>query len=146
MKADLNELEKGIIEGVAEKTIGLTRELLEKGTEPQKIVDQLKHALDVVGEEYEAGGFFLTELVLAGMAAKDVMNILKPSLASTGEKRTLAKVVLCTVEGDIHDIGKTIVEMVFTAAGFDVIDLGVDVPAAKVVEAVKKENPDIVAL
>lgn len=145
MSADLSELEKGVVEGDLEKTVGLTKEMLEKGVEPWEIVEQLRHALQIVGKEYETGSFFLTELVLAGMAAKEVMDVLKPVLAR-GKKKFLAKVVLCTVEGDIHDIGKTIVGAVFTGAGFDVIDLGVDVPAAKVVETVRKENPDVVAL
>lgn len=145
MNANLSDLEKCVVEGDLEKAVGLTKEMLEKGVEPWEIVAQLRHALQIVGKQYETGAFFLTELVLAGMAAKEVMNVLKPVLAR-GKKKFLAKVVLCTVEGDIHDIGKTIVEAVFTGAGFDVIDLGVDVPAAKVVDTVRKENPDVVAL
>ncbi len=100
-----------------------------------------------VGEEFSCGNAFLPELVMAGEAMKSAVEILEPELNRRGTKREiLGKVVLGTVEGDIHDIGKTLVGTMMSAAGFQVYDLGVDVPIMEIVEKAREVDADIVAI
>ncbi len=106
------------------------------------IIDALSGALEEVGERYEKGEFFLSELMMAGHLANEITLMLKPYLGRTD--RSLGKVVIGTVKGDIHDIGKNIVFMMLQAAGFEVIDLGIDVPVEKFTETI--ENDDVQVL
>lgn len=100
-----------------------------------------------MGEDFAKGDAFLPELVMAGEAMKAAVAVLEPELAKRGTERTmLGKVILCTVEGDIHEIGKTLVGTMLSSAGFKVFDLGVDVPVMKVVEKAREVNADIVAM
>jgi 5-methyltetrahydrofolate--homocysteine methyltransferase len=101
--------------------------------------------MEVVGEKYERNEYFLAELIMAGETMKEGMKTLEPHLKA-GELKRVGKVVIGTVRGDLHDIGKNIVATLLSAAGFDVIDLGVDVPPEKFVEAVKENSPDIVGM
>ncbi|HIQ03707.1 MAG TPA: cobalamin-binding protein [Desulfurococcales archaeon] len=117
--------------------------------DPLTIIEKaLKPAMDEIGRLYEAGEYFLPELILASDMFKKIMDtLLKPAIYSGKESpRKLGRVVIGTVEGDIHDIGKNIVAALLEVAGFEVIDLGVDVPVEKFIEAVKKYNPDILAM
>jgi 5-methyltetrahydrofolate--homocysteine methyltransferase len=118
---------------------------LDAGIDPLDILDALNQALEKVGNRYEEGEFFLSELIMAGYLASEISKKLKP-LMKDGAKQSQGKLVIGTVKGDIHDIGKNIVIMMLDAAGFEVIDLGVDVPADKFVEAVKTETPQILGL
>jgi len=111
----------------------------------EAITEGMAKGMNIVGEKYEAGEYFLSELIMAGEVMKEGMKILEPHLKAT-EIKKLGKVVLATVKGDIHDIGKNIVATLLDAAGFKVIDLGVDVPAEKFLEALRKEKPDILAM
>jgi len=101
--------------------------------------------MEIVGEKYENGEYFLAELIMAGETMKEGMKVLEPHLKG-GEVKKVGKVVIGTVKGDLHDIGKNIVVTLLNAAGFEVVDLGVDVSPEKFVEAVKQNNPDIVGI
>lgn len=101
--------------------------------------------MEGVGEKYERKEYFLAELIMAGEVAEKGMKVLEPHLKGGGAKM-VGKVIIGTVKGDLHDIGKNIVAMLLSAAGFEIIDLGVDVPPGKFVEAVREYNPDIVGM
>ncbi len=120
-------------------------EKLEADINPLDILTALNQALEKVGNRYEEGEFFLSELIMAGYLASEISKKLKPLMKDVA-KQSQGKMVIGTVKGDIHDIGKNIVIMMLDAAGFDVIDLGVDVPTEKFVEAVKTETPQILGL
>ena len=131
-----------------EGAVGLTREALAMGVEPLKIVeDGLAPGLRQVGEQFGRHELFLPDLVMAAEAMKAALSVLEPELDRRGSRRSLAgKVLIGTVEGDVHDIGKSIVAAVLTAGGFEVVDLGVDVKASTFVEKVGELEPDILGL
>jgi methylmalonyl-CoA mutase cobalamin-binding domain/chain len=112
---------------------------------PQLIVDELSQTLREVGDKYEKGELFLSELMMIGYLASEVASALKPHLSGAG-RRSRGKIIMGTVRGDIHDVGKNIVVMMLQADGWEVIDLGVDVPPEKFVEAITKEKPLILGL
>lgn len=120
-------------------------EVLDSGVNPLDVVNALSEALEEVGRKYENREYFLSDLIMAGVLATEVTKTLEPYLVKT-ERKSLGKVVVGTVKGDIHDIGKNIVIMMLYANGFEVLDLGVDVPAEKFAEVVKKENPQVLGL
>jgi 5-methyltetrahydrofolate--homocysteine methyltransferase len=125
---------------------GLIRKALAKGIPPYEIfTDGMVKGITAVGEKYERGEYFLTELVGAGEVVKDGMEEISPHLKQ-GEVKPVGSVVIGTVEGDLHDIGKNIVKMLLTSVGFTVHDLGVDVAPGKFVEVVRENKPDIVAM
>jgi len=121
---------------------------LESGHDALEIINALTSALKVVGEMFERGEIFLVQLIIAGESCKDVTSkYLEPLIKKAGSRReSLGRVVIGTVAGDIHEIGKNIVASMLTSAGFEVIDLGTDVPVEKFVEAVRKYKPDILCL
>ena len=109
------------------------------------VVDGMAKGMEVVGQKYEDGEYFLAELIMAGETMKEGMTVLEPYL-KTGDIKSAGKIVIGTVKGDLHDIGKNVVMTLLKAANFDIVDLGVDVSAEQFVEAVKKNSPDIVAM
>jgi len=122
------------------------REAIDVGIPAYKAVtDGMAKGMEIVGQKYENGEYFLAELIMAGETMKEGMKILEPYLKA-GDVEKIGIVVIGTVRGDLHDIGKNVVVTLLNAAGFDVIDLGVDVPPEKFVEAVKNNNPDIVGM
>jgi len=130
------------IDGVQEAC----KEAVEAGIPAYKAVtDGMAKGMEIVGEKYETGEYFLAELIMAGETMKEGMKVLEPYLKGS-EVRAIGKVVIGTVRGDLHDIGKNVVVTLLNAAGFDVVDLGVDVPPEKFVEAVKNNNPNIVGM
>lgn len=140
-----NKLRKGINEYDSDAVEKVAKEISEKGINPFEAIDVLTSTLKEIGDKYERMEIFVPELMLAAEAMKSGIAILEPLLK--GEVReTLGTVVIGTVEGDIHDIGKNIVAMLLTGAGFKVIDIGVDVVASAFAEAVDKHNPDIVGV
>lgn len=118
---------------------------LNLGADAAEIVAAMRRGLDEVGERYERGEYFLSELIMAGIIATEIANILKPHL-ETSAKIHAGKVVIGTVKGDLHDIGKNIVVAMLSSMGFATIDLGIDVSAESFLEAAKLEKPDIVAM
>src|SRR3990172_13060217 len=125
-----------------EEAIQIVDQLLAEGEDPQKILDLSSEAMQVVGERYQDGTYFLPELIMAGEMLRKIGEILKPKLAArTDQTKKLGTVVLGTVRGDIHDIGKDIVGFMLEVNGFEVIDLGIDQPEANFVAAVKDKKP-----
>ena len=127
-----------------EEAKGLVAEALVVAS-PLDVVHKMREGLEVVGKKYEDGELFLSELIMAGLMATEVVGMLKPQLQAMGE-RSKGKVAIGTVKGDIHDIGKTILGMMLTSAGFEVEDLGVDVPVEKFVDAVREKKPSILGM
>ncbi len=123
----------------------LLREALNAGKEPRSLLSAMSQGMTRVGELFQNGEYFLADLVLSGEMMKEGVSILEPLLKGKSPEFK-GKVVLCTVQGDIHDIGKNLVGMMLKSAGFKVLDLGVDVPAGKVVEAVRESSARGVAL
>jgi len=126
--------------GKAKLTPAAVQEAIDAGFAPDEILNKMIGAMDVVGEKFKNGEIFVPEMLIAAKAMKKGVEVLKPHLAS-GAAGALGKVVIGTVAGDLHDIGKNLVAMMIESAGFEVIDLGVDVPAEKFVEAIKA-NPE----
>lgn len=142
--SSLNELVNAFANLDEEKTIGLVKKALEE-YDPNEIFDACRKATDIVGEKYEKGEYFLSELVYASYIFNKIMELVLPKFEKK-EAKLVGTILLGSVEGDIHDIGKNIFKAFAEAAGFKVIDLGVDVPPQKFVEAVKTHKPDIVGL
>lgn len=149
MKEDLFQaMAQSIIEGEAEEAERLARQAVEQGIEPVEAINKGYVAgLDEVGQQFGCGEMFLPDLVQAAEAMKAAVAVLEPEMARRGSSRhVLGKVVIGTVEGDIHDIGKTLVATMLSASGFEVYDLGVSVPLQKFVDKAGEVGADIVGL
>lgn len=141
------ELVKAIVAMDGEEAVKITNELLEQGVDANSILADCQAAMEEVGKLFEKGEYFLPELIMGGEILKQITEIIKPSLTEgQDQKKKKGKVLFGTVFGDIHDIGKDIVIFVLETNNYEVIDLGVDVPVAKFVEAIKTEKPDIVGM
>jgi len=140
----LTELYDKTLTGNGPAVLDLTRTGLSQGLGPETLLyEALIPALEEVGARFERGDFFVPEMLIAGKAMAGALEILRPLLAETGAE-TIGTVVMGTVKGDVHDIGKNLVNIMFEGAGFQVIDLGVQVSPEKFVDAVKTHKPDIV--
>jgi methylmalonyl-CoA mutase cobalamin-binding domain/chain len=140
----LTELYDKTLTGNGPAVLDLTRAGLSQGLGPETLLyEALIPALEEVGARFERGDFFVPEMLIAGKAMAGALEILRPLLAETGAE-TIGTVVMGTVKGDVHDIGKNLVNIMFEGAGFLVIDLGVQVSPEKFVDAVKAHKPDIV--
>lgn len=128
-----------VVRGKAKLVPAAVQGTLDEGVEASKILDTMISAMDVVGENFKNGTIFVPEMLIAAKAMKKGVEVLKPHLAS-GAAGALGKVIIGTVAGDLHDIGKNLVAMMIESAGFEVIDLGVDVPVEKFLSAYE-ENP-----
>jgi 5-methyltetrahydrofolate--homocysteine methyltransferase len=126
----------------------LARKMLAGGEDPLQVLENCRSALEIVGRRFEAGKYFLPELIMAGEMLKKISQIAKPFiiLESNTKADVRGKVVIGSVKGDIHDIGKGIVTFMLEINGFEVHDLGVDVPAEKFVDAIKEVQPEIVGM
>lgn len=125
----------------------LNEVMADGGQDAQKAMEACQKGMDIVGKLFEEQEYFVGDLIYAGELMTEAVDILKDALVSgSEEKSSNTKMILCTVKNDLHDIGKNIVRSMLQANGFDVIDLGIDVPADKIVEAVKEHNVKIVAL
>jgi methanogenic corrinoid protein MtbC1 len=142
------ELIDAIVDMNEEGALKIADRLLEDDAEPLSLLDDCREALGVIGDRFAAGECFVPELILAGEMLRQIGEKVKPLIESAGAglQKKLGKIVFGTVEGDIHDIAKDIVVFMLEVNGFDVIDLGVDVPAAKFVEAVKESKATVVGL
>ncbi len=140
------ELINAITEMREEDALKLTSQMLEAGTPPLKIMEDCRQAMDVIGKRFEAGQCFIPELILAGEMLKQISDVIKPRLQEEATNEKFGKVVIGTVEGDIHDIAKDIVAFMLDINGFEVTDLGVDVSPAKFVETVQQSGARVVGL
>ena len=141
------ELQQAIINGKAPVAKELTDKMLKEGIRPAEIFPKaIVPAMDEVGRRMRDCEFFIPEVLIAARAARASTDILRPLLSADEALRSAGTVVCCTVKGDLHDIGKNIVAMMLESAGFRIIDLGVDVTAEKIVEAVRQHQANIVAL
>ena len=136
----LQEIADVVINGKAKLIGGLVQEALDEGNDPSAILNSMIDAMGVVGERFKNNEIFVPEMLVAARAMKKGVEVLKPHLAS-GSAGAAGKVIIGTVAGDLHDIGKNLVAMMIESAGFEVIDLGVDVSSDKFLEAVRS-NPD----
>jgi len=129
-----------------EEALKIAREMLDSGQEPMHILELCRKGMDIVGKRFEQGEYFLPELMLAGEMLNQISDMVKPKLAQTSKTKRLGKVVIGTVAGDIHDIGKNIVVFLLDVNGFEVVDLGVDIPAHKFVDTINNVQPQVVGL
>ncbi len=142
----LNDLSRALIELEDGSVRNLTQNLLDQGVEPVDILTTCEKALTAIGERYAAGEYFISGLIMAGEMMSQVSARLTPRLAAPEPHVLRGRVLIGTVEGDIHDLGKNIAGTLLTAHGFKVRDLGVDVPAADFLEECRRFQPDIVGL
>jgi corrinoid protein of di/trimethylamine methyltransferase len=144
----LEQLQQVVIAGQPDQAKELATQALASGVAPlTAIEDALNPAMQIVGDKYESGEYFIPDLVMAAEAMKAAMSVFEPVLAERQEKReVLGTVVIGTVEGDIHEIGKSLVATMLAAAGFQVHDLGVDVPASEFVKKVQEKGANVVGL
>ncbi|MBN1813779.1 MAG: corrinoid protein [Anaerolineae bacterium] len=144
----MNQLKEAVIAGEPERAHELAAQALAADIAPLDAIDQaLNPGMQIVGDRYECGDYFIPDLMMAAEAMKAAMEELEPELMARQEQRQiLGTVVIGTVEGDIHEIGKSLVATMLGAAGFRVYDLGVDVPAGRFVEQVKATRADVVGL
>ncbi len=142
------EMAQSITDGEAEKAAELAKQAVAQGIDPLDAINKgFVAGVNFVGNQFSCGNMFLPELVMAGEAMKAAVAVLEPEMKKRGtERKMLGKVVLCTVEGDIHEIGKTLVGTMLSATGFQVFDMGVDVAVMKVVEKAREVGADIVAM
>jgi 5-methyltetrahydrofolate--homocysteine methyltransferase len=142
----LSALIEAIQKGDLLITEKLVKELFRNGTSSRTIIQEaLAVALDVVGKKFSSGEAFIPEMLIAAKASQKCLEILKPKIINTAENN-IGKIIIGTVKGDLHDIGKNIVSMVLQANGFEIIDLGIDVSPEKFIDAIKKHNADMLAL
>ncbi len=143
--ADLSALAENLINGKAPEVKELTEKALEEGVSPAEVLnDGLIKGMSVVGERFKNNEFYVPEVLIAARAMHAGMEILKPALAESGVQ-PIGRILLGTVKGDLHDIGKNLVAMMMEGAGFDVVDLGIDVSPEKFVEAAK-EGGGVIAM
>ncbi len=143
---DMTNLRQAILIGDADAAVSAARKALDEGVRPVDLVSNaISPAMGEVGKLFEEGEYFVPELLIAARATKEIFHILRPLLAETGTKPR-GHVLLGTVQGDLHDIGKNLVAAMLEGGGFEVTDLGVDVPPQKFVAAVQQHKPQIVGL
>ena len=143
---DLSTISSAVIKGDADQVSKLTKDALEENIDVQDIINNgLVAGMNVIGERFKKNEIFIPEVMISAHAMRTGMEILKP-LFSSSNIEPKGIVIIATVKGDVHDIGKNLVAMMFEGAGFKVIDLGIDIDAPKVVRSVKEHKPDILAL
>ncbi len=128
------------------EALEITQDRLNRGDDPLIILDDARQAMGIVGDRFASSEYFIPDLIYSGEILKEITDMVKPKLATSGESKRLGKVVIGTVAGDIHDIGKDIVAFMLDVNGFEVHDLGVDVSAQKFVEVIKTSGAPIVGL
>ena len=140
------ELIDAIVDMREQDVLRITDQLLDSSTDPLNVLEDCRTAMEIIGQRYEVGSYFLPELIMAGEMLTQVSDKVKPRLQKGVEARKIGRVIMGTVKGDVHDIGKDIVIFMLDVNGFEVMDLGVDVPAARFVEAAKEFEPQVIGL
>ncbi len=129
-----------------EEALEIVRQRLISGQDPNTILEEAKQAMEIVGKRFEEGEYFIPQLVFSGEILKAVSEMVKPKLTKKGEEKRLGKFIIGTVKGDIHDIGKNIVTFMLDVNGFEVHDLGIDVPVEKFIQKIKETKAPVVGL
>lgn len=142
----MTELANALANLAEDEVRALIRKKIDAGTPPMDIMNELRKGMDIVGERYKNKEYFLSELIISGEMFKEAMSLLEPLLKANEKGEPLGKMVLGTVKGDIHNIGKDIVATLLRAAGFEVYDLGVDVPPSKFVDKIKETGASILGM
>lgn len=144
--SDFNRITESVISGDTGQVVSLVQAAIDDGTEAAAILNQgLIHGMDIVGEKMQSGEMFIPEVLMSAQSMGEAVEILKPLLGEEAGS-SAGTIILGTVKGDLHDIGKNLVKMMLESAGFNVIDLGVDVAPEKFNDAIKEHKADIVAL
>lgn len=141
-----DDLKKALVDLKEKEVLEIAQKSLDSGEDPLKILSDAREAVAVVGQRYQDGTYFIPDLVYSGEILKGIVEMVKPKMTGPAEAKHLGKVIIGTVKGDIHDIGKDIVTFMLDVNGFDVYDLGIDVPAEKFVDKIKEVKPEVVAL
>jgi len=143
---NLNDISEALQRGKADKVSELVKQALNEKITPKEILEEgLIQGMSIIGKKFKKNEVYVPEVLIAARAMHAGMDLLKPKLTETGVKN-IGKVVMGTVQGDLHDIGKNLVEMMLEGAGFEVIDLGIDVSPDKFIEAVKEHQPNIIGM
>ncbi|HUJ89877.1 MAG TPA: cobalamin-dependent protein [Syntrophorhabdales bacterium] len=141
---------KGLVELMSElmeeEALALVKEKIAQGADPNQILDDARSAMEVVGKRFESCEYFIPDLMMAGEILKEISELVKPLMVKEKGTRKSGKVIIGTVAGDIHDIGKDIVTFMLDVSGFDVLDLGIDVPVETFVAKIKEFQPQVVGL
>lgn len=142
----MNQLYEAILGGKLESAVEITRQALDEGADPKVIInDYMIRAMEEIGSRFQEGKAFVPQLLMSGRAMKGALELIKPLLKGD-ESATMGKVVIGTVKGDLHDIGKNLVASMLEGCGFEVVNIGIDVPTEKFVAAVKEHNADILCM
>jgi methylmalonyl-CoA mutase cobalamin-binding domain/chain len=141
-----SELMNAVIDIRYDEIAGLVRSALDSGSDPLAVLGELREGLRVVGERYQEGEYFLSQLFLAAETMKNALEVLQPLLAAADQGESKGTIVIGSIEGDIHDFGKTIVSSLLTAEGYRIIDLGIDVPSERFAEEAEKADADVIGI
>jgi len=140
------DLQKTVLEGNEEESLNLTTKYLEEGKKPEEIIKEgLVAGMNVVGVRFKAYEMYLPEVIMSANAMKKSMEVLKPLIAEANAS-SMGKILIATIEGDMHDIGKNLVSMMLEGAGFEMVDLGVDVPITKIADEAAKNGVQLVGI
>ncbi len=129
-----------------EETLALVKERIAQGADPNQILDDARSAMEIVGKRFESCEYFIPDLMMAGEILREISELVKPIMVKGKGAQKSGKVIIGTVAGDIHDIGKDIVTFMLDVSGFDVLDLGIDVPVDTFVTKIKEFQPEVVGL
>ena len=140
------ELVKFLSDLQEQEALEFVGKALEKGVDPVDLLGETKEAMNIVGQRFATGEYFIPDLIFSGEILKQIVQILEPHLKKSEEAELLGKVIVGTVAGDIHDIGKDLVVFMLDVSGFEVLDLGIDVPVQKFVDSIKEAGSSVVAL
>ncbi|WP_029901957.1 corrinoid protein [Prevotella sp. 10(H)] len=144
--ADLDKLYEAVLGGKLEPAVAVTNEAISEGADPQSIINEhMIPAMEEIGKRFEQGSAFVPNLLMSARAMKGCLDILKPLMAGS-ETASKGKIVIGTVKGDLHDIGKNLVAAMLEGCGFEVVNIGVDVPREKFVDALKESKADILCM
>ena len=143
---ELQHLKDAMSRCERERVVELVHQGISENLDPYTILDAMTEGMSILGDDFSSGKAFIPELMRAGVIFKGTMETLKPQMEAGKGIHYKGKVVLCTVQGDLHDVGKNLVGSVLTMAGFEVIDLGTDVPVEDIILAVNQGKPDVVGL
>lgn len=142
----MSELAEALANLEEDKVNEMVKKRLDAGEDPMSILDECRQGMDIVGDRYKAGDYFLSELIVSGEIFKESMRLIEPNLKAGQDSDQATKVVLGTVKGDIHNIGKDIVAILLKGAGFEVYDLGIDVPPQAFVDKLKETGANILGM